>query len=212
MGGEEALQRMEALSAQDKFNAAVEKLQDLLGNILAGPLGAVIDGFASILSNTVALSAIMGGALALNLAKFVKGLRAANAISKGGAILSIIKGAWESLGGLPVVGPVLAGAAIAGGLAFLMTQSSKAESVEDAFIPSSGPVIKTSAGTFQGRPDDNILVGTNVSPSGGGGVVAAIGQMTSAIKEMANQRANISIGMDGRKVGTGVYGASTKFA
>lgn len=212
IGGEEALQRMEQLSAQDKFNAAVEKLQDLLGNILAGPLGAVIDGFASILSNTVALSAIMGGALALNLAKFVKGLRAANAISKGGAILSIIKGAWESLGGLPVVGPVLAGAAIAGGLAFLMTQSSKAESVEDAFIPASGPVIKTAAGTFQGRPDDNVLVGTNVSPSGGGNVIAAIGQMTSAIKEMANQRANISIGMDGRKVGTGVYGASTKFA
>jgi lipase chaperone LimK len=32
LGGEEAAKRLESLSAQDKFNSAVEKLQDLLGN------------------------------------------------------------------------------------------------------------------------------------------------------------------------------------
>jgi hypothetical protein len=34
LGGEDAAKRLEALSAQDKFNAAVEKMQDLFGNIV----------------------------------------------------------------------------------------------------------------------------------------------------------------------------------
>lgn len=213
IGGEEALQRMEALSAQDKFNAAVEKLQDLLGNILAGPLGGLIDGFASILSNTVAISALMGGALVANLMKAVRAQQAMTAATRGEAIGQIVAKSWASLGGWPVVGPALAGAAIAGGIAYLSTQSSKATAVEDAFIPSSGPVIKTKAGTFQGRPDDNVMLGTNISPSrgGNGSLIAAIGQMTSAMQNMTNQRSNINIDMDGRKVGTGTYGASTKF-
>jgi hypothetical protein len=58
------------------------------------------------------------------------------------------------------------------------------------------------------------MLGTNISPSGGGNgsLLAALGQMTSAMQNMTNQRSNINIDMDGRKVGSGVYGASTKFA
>jgi hypothetical protein len=43
LGGEEAAKRLESLTAQDKFNSAVEKLQDLLGNIVGGPLGSFLD-------------------------------------------------------------------------------------------------------------------------------------------------------------------------
>jgi hypothetical protein len=40
---EEAKEALERQSVQDKFNAAVEKLQSLFGNLLAGPLGTFLD-------------------------------------------------------------------------------------------------------------------------------------------------------------------------
>lgn len=43
LGGEEAAKRLEALSAQDKFNAAIDKLKDLVGNLVAGPFGTFLD-------------------------------------------------------------------------------------------------------------------------------------------------------------------------
>ena len=47
---EEAAQALERQSVQDKFNAAVEKLQSLFGNILAGPLGSFLDMLSSALN------------------------------------------------------------------------------------------------------------------------------------------------------------------
>jgi hypothetical protein len=40
---EEAAQALERQSVQDKFNAAMEKLQSIVGNLLAGPLGSFLD-------------------------------------------------------------------------------------------------------------------------------------------------------------------------
>ena len=40
---EEAAQALERQSVQDKFNAAIEKLQSIVGNLLAGPLGVFLD-------------------------------------------------------------------------------------------------------------------------------------------------------------------------
>ena len=40
----------EKLSIQEKFNSAVEKLQDLIGNLVAGPLGGFIDSLSNGLS------------------------------------------------------------------------------------------------------------------------------------------------------------------
>jgi hypothetical protein len=40
---EEAREALERQNIQDKFNAAVEKLQSLFGNLMAGPLGSFID-------------------------------------------------------------------------------------------------------------------------------------------------------------------------
>jgi hypothetical protein len=50
LGGEDAAKRLEALSAQDKFNAATEKLKDLIGNLVAGPLGSFLDMISEIAS------------------------------------------------------------------------------------------------------------------------------------------------------------------
>ena len=77
---EERLEALERQKIQDKFNAAVEKLQSLFGNLMAGPLGSFIDMLSGALGivNDIgkAISAIMtplkiiGGLyLAINAAK-----------------------------------------------------------------------------------------------------------------------------------------------
>ena len=52
---DERIEALERQSIQDKFNAAVEKLQSLFGNILAGPLGSFLDMLSGALNivNTI---------------------------------------------------------------------------------------------------------------------------------------------------------------
>ena len=59
----------EQLSAQEKFNAAITKLQNLIGNILAGPIGKLLDmisnilvGFDNLFSNKI-FSGLAAGAI-----------------------------------------------------------------------------------------------------------------------------------------------------
>lgn len=56
---EEAAKALERQSVQDKFNAAIEKLQSLIGNILAGPLA----GFLDVLSGALNMVNLLGNAL-----------------------------------------------------------------------------------------------------------------------------------------------------
>jgi hypothetical protein len=61
---EEAKKALERASIQDKFNAAVEKLQSLFGNLMAGPLGSFIDvlsGALNIINNIATPLKIIGG-------------------------------------------------------------------------------------------------------------------------------------------------------
>lgn len=61
---EEAAQALERQNVQDKFNAAVEKLQSLFGNLMAGPLGSFLDtlsGGLSIINQMIPALKIIGG-------------------------------------------------------------------------------------------------------------------------------------------------------
>ena len=61
---EEAKKALERASIQDKFNAAIEKLQSLFGNLMAGPLGSFIDmlsGGLNIINNMITPLKIIGG-------------------------------------------------------------------------------------------------------------------------------------------------------
>jgi hypothetical protein len=61
---EEAAKALERQSIQDKFNAAVEKLQSLFGNLMAGPLGSFIDmlsGGLDIINKMITPLKIIGG-------------------------------------------------------------------------------------------------------------------------------------------------------
>jgi len=120
---EELRNRLESLSTQEKFNMAVEKLQGILGDVLQGPLGGFLDVLGKILQNTEALAAIFGGVMIANLIKMVTVIRQAKNISLGAAVTEIIKSAYQSLGGLPGIGMIAAGAAAAAGISYLYSQS-----------------------------------------------------------------------------------------
>lgn len=61
-------------SAQEKFNNAVEKLQDIVGNLVAGPLGRMLDIFADIAKHASVLYGIMGALAGISLVKMIGSL------------------------------------------------------------------------------------------------------------------------------------------
>jgi hypothetical protein len=74
----------EKQAAQDRFNNAVQKLQDLLAGIVSGPIGQMIEGFAKILDHALVLYPIVGaiggiiaGKMVMGIYSFGKGLIAA---------------------------------------------------------------------------------------------------------------------------------------
>jgi hypothetical protein len=131
----------EKVDIQTKFNTAMERMQEILGNIAAGPLGTILGMFADLLSNSTSLAAILGGVMMVNLAKMAVTLKRLAKASKSGAIVDIIGAAFKSVGGIPGIGMIAAGAAAAAGLAYL---ASKTQDVEDGMVPpGNGPFTIT---------------------------------------------------------------------
>jgi hypothetical protein len=149
MLGEDQLDTMmDQASTQERFTAAVEKLKDVFVSIVDGPLGSMLSGFATLLSNTALLKGIMtalGVALipvAVNL-----GIAAVNAIATASAL---------TLG--------IGAAAIAAGIIVAMAASDKATSdvknkyvVKDAKIDrKKGPTLQGDFGEVQLHGDDQV--------------------------------------------------------
>ena len=164
LGDEELARQYEQQNVQERFTQAVEKLKDVFVSIVDGPLGTMMGFIADILSNSTALYAIMGGLGGLLVSSLLPSLTRMGAVLRlmkmrgiGAAIVSIIKGAWESLGGLPVVGPVLAGAAIAGAIAFVKSQAS-AEPAGDVASPAKGKTMVSTkeGGLFELSANDDL--------------------------------------------------------
>lgn len=141
---EEALEAQKRQNIQDKFNAAVEKLQDLFGNLLSGPIGGLLDAMTSILSHTTALKVLMGGALFYNMLKLVKVAQALKMQEIGVAIGK----AWAAAMSSPasILSGGLAGVAIAGGLtaAILAATNNIPEMAEGGVVPATpgGKIVK----------------------------------------------------------------------
>lgn len=72
--GEEVARRLEALSAQDKFNLAIEKMQDLLGQVLGGPLGKLVDMMATLASSSAFVYGTLAAMAGISLVKLISGL------------------------------------------------------------------------------------------------------------------------------------------
>jgi hypothetical protein len=155
----------EKVDIQTRFNTAMERMQEILGNIAAGPLGTILGMFADLLSNSTSLAAILGGVMMVNLAKMAVTLKRLAKASKSGAIVDIIGAAFKSVGGIPGIGMIAAGAAAAAGLAYL---ASKTQDVEDGMVPpGNGPFTITDkfGATAITAAGDGIAVSPNISKS-----------------------------------------------
>jgi hypothetical protein len=189
--------------------------------IVLGSIAAAVMGIVSVYKIYSAIQTGLNAKkkLAMMLEKQDK------ALSVGGAIVAIIKGAWSSLGIIPFVGAGLAVAAIAGGIGALMSQKG-----DDIMSPggSGGGYGKRTLfgpeGAIQLNDKDTVIAGTNlfgndvksepnkptqmggagaikVQSAGGGDMAAVI----SAINSLANRPINVSI--DGKKVIEATTGA-----
>jgi hypothetical protein len=180
----------EQVDIQAKFNTAMDRLQEILGNIAAGPLGTILRMFADLLSNTTSLAFILGGVMLVNLAKMLVTLKEAGKISRASSISSIIKAAFESVGGIPGVGMILAGSAAAAGIAYLTSQSQK---VQDGIAPAGGgpfTITDKFGATAITAAGDGIAVSPNINKGGGGdnaGLMTAINELRSAVNALATK-------------------------
>jgi hypothetical protein len=217
LGDKELAKQYEQQSNAEKFAQTMEHVKEIFISIVDGPLGQILTVISDILSSSTALYSILGGLGGLMLAKLIPAFGKLGALMRlakmqgiGAAIVSIIKGAWESLGGLPVVGPVLAGAAIAGGIA--LVNSYKAD---DMVSPSPGGggygkrTLFGPEGAIQFNDKDTIVAGTDLgggkkqsTPTSSGvdmsSVVNAIYELRRDVNALANRPINVSI--DGKKV------------
>ena len=194
LAGEEAAKRLESLSAQDKFNSAVEKLQDLLGNIVGGPLGAIIN----ILSDAVSL-----------VGKLISGIQSilGNTLMKG--VLGAAVG--FAVGGIPGL--------VVGGVAGL---ASGVMSNADDMTGYGARTLLTPTGAVALNNNDTIIAGTNLFkgndvtsyPEGalnlGGNNSRIENLLERLIGVSSNQQLNVDL--DGRAVGRGTVMATYKSA
>jgi hypothetical protein len=194
-------------SAQEKFNNAVEKLQDIIGNLVAGPVGQLIDGFASILSSATGLYSILGLIGTVSIVKMISGLTTALALKKL-ATRESIKGATADAAGaaakaggsaasVPAVGWLIAGGVAAALFGALIGYLAGAKKGDD--ILSEGGYGKRTLlspeGAIKLNDKDTVIAGTNL---GGGksannndnsGLIAAINELRNAVNSLANKPA-----------------------
>lgn len=158
------MEQMESATAQEKMAAILEKIQSLFISI-AEPLMAIItpivDILAPILGTIVGtIGYILEGIKALGPALLpvigLFGILWARAKSK--AIMSVISNVWESLGDIPVVGPVLAAAAIAGGISYINSQKMK----DGVIGPGGEMVVSGPKGSIQLDKEDSLIAGTDL--------------------------------------------------
>jgi hypothetical protein len=224
---EEAIEAQKRQDVQEKFNNAVLKLQDALGNILAGPLSGLIEGFANILSSAVGLYSVLGLIATVSLVKMISGLTTALALKKLATRESVkgatadIAGASAKAGGsaasIPGVGWLIAGGVAAALFGALMGYLAGAKTGDDVISPGYGKrMMFGPEGAVAFNNNDTIVAGTDLGGGKGGGsidltpMIAAINEVKAAVDRLYSK--DQSINMDGKKVGTTLVQNTYKLA
>jgi len=199
LAGEEVAKRLEAVSAQDKFNAAVEKMQDLFADLAGGPLGQFADMIAKLLDNSVVLYGVMATIAAMSFTKLVAGL-AASAIQAG----LLAAGSATAASALSFgIGAIAIAAAITGIAAAYTAFQDDATQVGDMFSAKGKTVISTKeGGLFETSPNDEIAVAPGISsminrPSSTATVVQQDNSaLLSAVNTLITETKNTNSGLD----------------
>jgi hypothetical protein len=164
LGDDTLAQQMQSASIQERLVQTVEKLKeafvsiaeplmniispivDILSPVLSGIsqiVGYIVEGFKTLLPVLVPIAGILAVMYARTIAL---------------AIASAAKSAFQALGGIPIVGPALALAAI-GYAASKIKQDSKPQSVGDISSPASGKtqVSTKEGGLFELSKNDDLV-------------------------------------------------------
>lgn len=205
---EEAIKAEERQNVQDKFNAAILKLQDLVGGLVAGPFGKLLEVITSILDSTLLLSTIM--AVYIGRQTYLLTLKAAELVlTKKNARANAADAAVEAgkqASKVPVVGAVLG---IAAAIAAFAAFSGLLSKGDDVISPGYGKrMIFSPEGAVALNNKDTIVAGTNLG--GGGGekitssmdltpMIAAINEVRNAVNNLASKSSDVVL--DGQKVG-----------
>jgi hypothetical protein len=226
---EEADSAAERQDIQTKFNAAMEKLQSIVGNLVAGPLSMLLEGLSGVLSivNFIAMPLQWLGNLASFIGSTIGGWAEAlgpfSFLLKGVAGIAILLagyGAYAALSWIPVVGPILGAVAAAGVISkgFSALSSQKAD---DMISPGYGKRTLTGPeGAIKLNDKDTVIAGTDL---GGGGesvksspsidlspMISAINEVTSAVNALNAKSWDVNL--DGKLVGKGLLQSSHKSA
>jgi len=187
---EEARTALERQNAQDKFNKGIEKLTSLIGNLLAGPLGMLLD--------------ILTDALGL-VDRLVAGIES-------------IAGSWVTKGllgaatGAAIGGPWGAAIGAIGGLA-------SAAMGDDVVSPGYGQrMILHPEGAVALNNNDTVIAGTNLNKGQQSinnnidltPMIAAINSVKTSIDKLYSKDTNLY--MDGKQIGTTLTQGSYKLA
>ena len=153
LGGEQLLNQLEQQSAANKFQQALEKIQTAFGTIIEGPLGGIIDGMASLASNSYAVYTALGLIAGVSLVRTLGSLFSM-ATTLGTSAAFAITTSQALTAGLSAI-------AIAAGIGVVMAALSSAKS--DTETMSDG-VIPTGFGeTIIKRPEGSIALNNNDS-------------------------------------------------
>jgi len=179
-------------SIQEKFNDAILKLQDLIGNLVAGPLGRMLDIIVSITEHTKLLAALASIYIARLIV--INTLKAREAIlakkSATNSIVDAVAAAVKSASSVPVIGWVI-GAGLAAGLFASLT--GMFDKGDDVISPGYGKRMLLDKGSVTAFNDnDTIVAGTNLGGGnrGGGGGGGNSMDVVSAIRDMHNELKN----------------------
>jgi hypothetical protein len=117
---DQLLKQYEQISAQEKFNQSIEKLKEMLANLIDGPFGKFLDGLADAVSNAAVLKGIMfaiGGIIAGNMLKGIAsfGIQMAAAIAPSSAVAAANIASASALtlgiGAIAIIAGIVAGIA-----------------------------------------------------------------------------------------------------
>ncbi len=179
-------------SAQEKFNDAMTKLQDIIGNLVAGPLGQLIDGFASIASNATVMKLAIGAMLGMSITRLITGLASLVIPLVTGAAASITMMSALTLG----VGAVAILASIAGISSAMNSAKEEMSMPPETKFATGGIVTSEINNATIGEAGPEAIIPLNSSKANkilGSGItdltpmILAINEVRNAINELKNR-------------------------
>jgi hypothetical protein len=238
---EEAQQALERQEIQEKFGAALLKVQDVVGNLVAGPFGQLLDLLSNIAGILTTVISPIFTSISYVVGLIVEGFKTLSPILLGIAgiltimfaksialaIANVAATAWSAFIGVPFAGPILATAATLAGIGLVKNLVT----ADDMISPGYGKrVLSSPEGSIALNDNDTVIAGTDLM----GGTKSEIPStqvntseiqmpqidltpMISAINEVRTAIDRLyskdqSINMDGKKVGTTLVQNSYKVA